>query len=184
MADARILKTRAALAEAVLALAVEKDFGKATIVDIVERAGVSYPTFFRHYRDKAALLVDVADTLMNDLLAVMMPALLLDDTLAASVTLCRFVDARRAFCGALLAGDAEDDIRRHLVERATRLAQATDLNRAGGLPKDLLITHSVTATLGLLAWWLDQGADLDARAMGEVIDRLVMRPIRAGPNHR
>ena len=67
MTDPRVAKTRAALAESVLALASEKPFAEVTITEIAERAGVGYASFFRHYRDKDALLADVADTLVDDI---------------------------------------------------------------------------------------------------------------------
>jgi hypothetical protein len=46
------------------------------------------------------------------------------------------------------------------------------------LPGDLVIVHAVTASLTLLAWWLDQGTALGPQAMGAIIDCLVMEPVR------
>lgn len=178
--DARVVRTRAALTGALLALTGERDFADLTIGEIAERAGVGYATFFRHFRSKEALLAEAADALLDELLEVMLPALLEDDTRAASITLCRFADARRSICRALLAGGAEANVRRDVVARAIARSAALDLPRPAGLPPELLISHGVTAAIGLLAWWLDNGEGLDAAAMGEVIDRLVMRPVRLG----
>jgi AcrR family transcriptional regulator len=179
MTDARIARTRTALAEALLTLAGEKDFGEITIGEITTRAAVGYATFFRHYEDKEALLADVADVLLDELLEQMLPALITADTLQASISLCRFVGSRRAICRALLAGGASANIRSELVRRAG--ARATDLSlpHPAGLTPDLLIPHAVAATLGLLAWWLDQDR-LDETAMGAIIDRLVIGPVRSG----
>jgi AcrR family transcriptional regulator len=175
--DARITKTRAALAEAVLALAGEKDFAELTISEIAQRADIGYATFFRHYPDKEALLADVADALMNELIGVMMPALLAEDTLEASIALCSFVDSRRTICRALIAGGAEANIRRELIQRAAIRAQAIELPAPDSLPADLVTLHAVTATIGLLAWWLDHPG-FDARAMGAIVNKLVMTPVR------
>src|ERR1700679_1120953 len=60
MTDPRVTKTRAALAQAVLALASEKPFTDVTITEIAVRAGVGYASFFRHYKDQDALLAVVA----------------------------------------------------------------------------------------------------------------------------
>src|ERR1700744_2775721 len=73
MTDPRVTKTRAALAEAVLALASEKPFADVTITEIAARAGVGYASFFRHYKDKDALLTAVADKMVTDLLAIIIP---------------------------------------------------------------------------------------------------------------
>jgi len=178
--DARVRKTRAALAAAMLALAEERPFADLTVGEIAQRADVGYATFFRHYRDKEALLLEVADALMNDLLGLMAPALIEEDTLRAARALCRFVDECRAICTALLAGGAEADIRRQLVRRARSLAERADLRQPDFAPRDLLINHAVASTLGLLAWWLDHPGVLDAEAAARLIDGLVLSPVRAG----
>ncbi|MCC6734813.1 MAG: helix-turn-helix transcriptional regulator, partial [Bauldia sp.] len=64
MVDERIRRTRAALAEAVLALASERDFAGVTVADITRRAGIGYATFFRHYPGKDELLADVAELMI------------------------------------------------------------------------------------------------------------------------
>ena len=179
MTDARIAKTRVALAEALLALTTEKDFADITIGEIATRAGIGYATFFRHYEDKAALLSDVAEVLISELLALMMPALVAENTLEASISLCRYIDSHRTICRALIAGGASENIRNELMRRAAaRAVTLTNLPHPVGLPLDLLIPHAVAATLGLLAWWLDNER-LDAMTMGSIIDRLVMAPVRA-----
>lgn len=177
MTDPRVAKTRAALADAVLALAAEKPFSEVTITEIAERAGVGYASFFRHYRDKDALLTGVADTMVDDLLAIIMPALLDEDTKAASIAICRYVDAHRTIARALLAGGAETEVRRHIVARAIESAEARQV--PDHLPNAMIITHCVAASLGLLSWWLEQGSGTSADAMGAIIDRLVMAPVRA-----
>jgi AcrR family transcriptional regulator len=187
MTDPRVTKTRAALASAVLALATEKPFADVTVTEIAERAGVGYASFFRHYRDKDALLVAVADALVDDLTAIIMPALADQDTSAASIAICRFVDDNRLIARALLAGGAESEVRRRIVarsiersgERAGERSAAQAARETAGVPRDLVVTHCVAATLGLLSWWLEQGEGVSPDAMGAVVDRLVMAPVRA-----
>jgi AcrR family transcriptional regulator len=176
MTDARITKTRAALAQAVIAFAGEKDFADVTISEIARRAGVGYATFFRHYPDKESLLAEVADALMEELVPLMTPALLQEDTRSAALALCRFVNARRELCRALLAGGTAAIMRQELVARAIRRAEALHLPQPKGVPRDLLLVHAVTATLGLLAWWLAHDGRLSVTAMAAIIDELVMRP--------
>ena len=181
MADLRIVKTRKALAHALLALVGEKPFAELSIGEIVQRAGIGYATFFRHYPDKDALLADVADGMIFELLAQIAPALLQEDTVAASVALCRYVGEHRAICRALLAGGAEASVRRHILARALVGAEASGLAPVAGLPADLAIGHAVGATLGLLAWWLNHEGAYDAEAMGAIIDHLVIAPTRTRP---
>ena len=178
MVDARIEKTRAALAAAILELLEKRDFASITIGEIVERAAVGYATFFRHYKDKEELLSDAAERLIDDVLPNMLPALRDEDTLSASIALCRFVDERRAVCRALFAGGAEPHVRRLLTERAIARGESTGLPDPPGLPPRLATVHSVRATMGLLAWWLDEEAELSAEEMAVIIDRLAIAPVR------
>jgi AcrR family transcriptional regulator len=47
------------LAEALVALCADPGFDRLTVVDLVERAGVSRTTFYRHYPDKFAMVDEV-----------------------------------------------------------------------------------------------------------------------------
>jgi AcrR family transcriptional regulator len=184
MTDPRVTKTRAALAQAVLALASEKPFSDVTITEIAERAGVGYASFFRHYKDKDALLTAVADTMIEDLVAIIMPATLEEDTRAASVAICAYAEAHRSITTALLSGGAETMVRHHIVARAIEYSRLqTGLRPSNAppmaIPPELVLTHCVAATLGLLSWWLEQGKGLSADTMGDLVDRLVMAPVRA-----
>jgi len=180
MVDRRIRKTRGALAEAVLALAAERDFASITVADITRRAGIGYATFFRHYPGKDELLADVADLLIDELLGLMLPAFLADDTAGAALALCRFVEARRPLCRALLAGGAEGRIRGEMIRRASARALALDLPQPTGLPATLIIAHAVSSITAMLGWWLEQGEGMPAEVMAAVLDRLALAPIRSG----
>jgi AcrR family transcriptional regulator len=182
--DARIARTKAALSEAVLKLAGERDFSGVTISDIVAEAGIGYATFFRHYKDKDELLLDVSDQLTDSLSPSILPALFNDDTAEASRALCRHVEANRGACRALFSASAEPQVRRRLTERAAARARTIGLPAPPGLPTDLAITYSVQALVGLLAWWLDHGPHLTEAEMAAIVDRLVMSPVRKGPGER
>ena len=54
--DARQVRSRHALHQALLALLEEKPFDQITVREISARAGTGYATFFRHYPTKEALL--------------------------------------------------------------------------------------------------------------------------------
>jgi AcrR family transcriptional regulator len=57
--DRRVRRTRRALIAALLDLVNEKRYEQITVQDILERADVGRSTFYAHYVDKDALLLDV-----------------------------------------------------------------------------------------------------------------------------
>jgi AcrR family transcriptional regulator len=60
--DARVLRSRDALGDAMIALMQEQPFESITVQQVLDRAGVSRSTFYSHYRDKDDLfLSDVED---------------------------------------------------------------------------------------------------------------------------
>jgi AcrR family transcriptional regulator len=174
--DARITKSRRALHAALLDLVSEMPFEDVTVAAIAARAGVGYATFFRHYPAREALLAEIADGLIGELLVVIAPRVLAQETGAAALELARFVEARRPLCRALLVG-AGDAMRRDITARAVALAGTAEARMPLWLPRELGIVHSVAATLTILGWWLEQDAPADAAAVAGLLDKLVFSPV-------
>lgn len=59
--DRRVLRTKALLADALLALARELPLNEITVATVAERAEVNRSTFYQHYRDIETLLADALD---------------------------------------------------------------------------------------------------------------------------
>ncbi|MDE0573567.1 TetR/AcrR family transcriptional regulator [Demequina sp. B12] len=59
--DARIVRTRRRLQEALFSLARERGIDHVSVSDIAERAEVNRSTFYQHYSDKETLLADALD---------------------------------------------------------------------------------------------------------------------------
>jgi len=91
--DRRIRRTQQLLAQALIALTLEKGYEAVTIREITERADVGYATFFRHYHDKDALLQEVLDALVEEITGVLAPALPGGDPAVVGALMRRFVYA-------------------------------------------------------------------------------------------
>lgn len=170
------MRTRAALRAALVELLSEQPFEALTVREIAARAGVGYSTFFRRYRDKEALLYEINEDLMSELLGRLLPGMARGDTAATAAQLCAFVRENEALCRAVLAGGGEDVVRAETVRRAIARIMALRPRDGGDLETELAIFHSVSATLNLLGWWLRTHAELDAARMAGAIDRLVLFP--------
>ncbi|THD74397.1 MAG: TetR/AcrR family transcriptional regulator [Phenylobacterium sp.] len=177
--DARVVRTREALRQAMTDLASEAPLEAITIRAVAARAGVGYATFFRHYADKEALLADVADQLTRAFLEQVRPLLRQKDRLAAARSLCAFVEDHLPIHRALIAGGAGDTVRAEML----RQTLATVAQARGRVPEsaldELVLFHVVSSILNLLAWWLRNLDRVDAEAMGEIIERTVLTPVGA-----
>ena len=70
--DRRVRRTKKSLGDALIALALEKEYDEITIQEITDQADIGYRTFFRHYSDKDELLKDVLSSVsaeMRDLMS-------------------------------------------------------------------------------------------------------------------
>jgi AcrR family transcriptional regulator len=177
--DARVVRTREALREAMIELAAESPLDAITVRAIAARAGVGYATFFRHYADKEALLADVADVLTKAFLEQVRPLLREKNRLGAARALCTFVEEHLAIYKALIAGGSGDTVRAGMLRQAV---ETVGRARGGAGPRpldDLVLFHVISATLNLLAWWLRNRDQVDAETMAEVIERTVLTPVGA-----
>lgn len=178
--DARIVRSRAAMRAALLALLEEMPLEAITGALIAERAAVGYATFFRHYADVRALLVDTVAAVTDDLARGMMPALLAADSGGAAVALVDAVAAQRAVFRALLSG-AGDALRAELARQViARVDMLPDLSPSW-LPRRLATRVAVMSTIELLDWWLREEPERDPADVAALLDRLVIARLAAGP---
>ena len=173
--DARVVRTREALRQAMIDLAAKSEFDAITVRAIAARAGVGYATFFRHYTDKDALLADVADALTAAFLQQVQPLMLQEDRRGAARSLCAFVLEQLPICRALIAGRAGATVRAGMLRQTMETIGRTR-------PIDdpllqMLVFHLTSSTLNLLAWWLRNLDKFDAETMAEIIDRTILTPV-------
>lgn len=65
--DRRIIRSRAALRQALIELMEERGLEAITVNDLCARAGLTRGTFYNHYADKEALLAAFEDEVLSDL---------------------------------------------------------------------------------------------------------------------
>ncbi len=169
-ADRRVRRTRRALAEALLALTLEREYEEVTIREIAARADIGYATFFRHYPDKDALLGDALDVVIDDVVALLTPAMTSTDPTALGTALCRVLLRGRA-ATLLLA--------RFGTNNPCQPAEWAP-PPPPGIPAEIAAHHRITASLALLQWWLEGGMPYPAERMGAIYHDLIVRPTIAG----
>ncbi len=165
--DRRVLRTRVALRNALLALIVERGWDAIGIRDICQRAGVGRSTFYTHYADKEELLFSGFDDLRSMLRASarMAPSAM---PLGFTRGLLEHVEENKRMFRALIGKRASQLATRHLLRVVMELIR-DDL--APLLPPEKLdpTVHFLGGGLvQLLAWWAETRSSL----AGEDIEAL------------
>jgi AcrR family transcriptional regulator len=177
--DARAVRTREALRQALLRLIDRDSLEKITILDICEAAEVGYTTFFRHHPTKESLLDDVAAEQIGQLVALTLPVADAVDTRAASVVLCTYVDKHRKLWSTLLTGGAADAMRAEFIRLSIEIA-TTRAQPGVWPPADIATILVVSSTIELLSWWLRQRKPLSIDEVAEIHERIIITPATSG----
>ena len=175
--DPRNERTRSAIKAALVDLLSSQSFDQVLVRDIVARAGIGNATFFRHYRDKAQVLEDVAQDFFEQASGAMIPALGARDTHEGARRLCRFVDEHRVVYTALLTGGASSHIRADFVEKTAEQSAAIRAEMPLRIPGRLAVIYPLSAIVAILSWWLGEVPGTPPDEVADIIARLVFKPM-------
>lgn len=164
--------------EAFLDLIELKPLDEITIKEITDRAGVSYPVFFRRYANKNELLEEIATDEVRALVGFGQVAFDQSDRQDA-MELCLYVHERRRLWTVLLNGGAADAMREEFKRFAAETARARPQANPW-LPIELAVPFVTSGIFEILAWWLREPVDypLDrvVRLMNALIVDVTARP--------
>ncbi len=177
--DRRIVRTQTALAEALIALTLEREYETITIRDLAARAGLGYATFFRHYSDKDALLNDVLEVVIAAIVDLLAPSVEQADHTTTGIALFRYAQAHATLCRVLLRGRATNLVLARFGIDALRYTTHWVPLAPPGIPPEIAVHHRLTATLALLQWWLEQEMPYTPEQMGAIYYQLIIQPTLA-----
>lgn len=151
--DVRKQRTRASVKRAFFELLAEKDYGKITVQDLLERSGVGRATFYAQFHGKGDVLAAVSSDLCAQALA--------DDPLMGpeEQTLRAFANLweRRSCVKVLVSGAGAqafaDCLRHACVARADRVVPGCPAGPAGQMDRGFLLHHIAAAFVGAIQWW-------------------------------
>jgi AcrR family transcriptional regulator len=173
--DARAVRTREALRDALLRLLDLKSLDEITIRDICDVGDVGYTTFFRHHPTKESLLDDVAAEQIGHLVGLSLAAADAADTRAGSLTLCTYVSKHRKLWSTLLTGGAESAMRSEFL-RLSRQIAATRSQPGIWPPADIISVLIAGSTIELLSWWLRQKKALTIEEVAKIHEEIIVTP--------
>jgi len=169
--DRRVVRTREALRDALIALMVERGWDEVGIRDVCARASVGRSTFYTHFADKEELLLSGYDDLRRMLRSVGRG------------------ESRKplAFTRGLLehAHDNKRMFRALVGKRSSQVAQTRFLQLVVELTREDLAGNGETtvqyvagAFFQLLIWWVDSRSALSPEEIDAIFQRLT-KPVLA-----
>lgn len=177
--DRRVKRTQNLLAKALIELTLEKGYEAVTIRDITERADVGYATFFRHYHDKDALLLDVLEVVLAELMD-LLPLSPNADPAAVGAMIFRYVQQQSEVVRVLLSSRGSTTLVQRIIEAGTETVLRQNMPLAGAaVPMEVAAYHLVTSTLALIQWWLEHEMPYPPDQMGRIYHELIVRPTSA-----
>ena len=179
--DRRVIKTKQALGTALIALIKEKGFEAVTIQEITAVAHVGYRTYFRHYADKDALLLDLLQSTITELRTLMQLSPEMAQTTDFEV---RKENGRLLFAHVQENSDlywvllnsgpvALNPVRQFALAEALQYMPEDE----SGIPREILANHTVAGTLALIQWWLENEMPYSPEEMGSYYAQLIMKPV-------
>lgn len=170
------MRSRDALRRAFLELLETRPLEQITVQEITECAGVGYVTFFRHHATKDSLLNEIAEEQIRRLVDLTLPVFDAQNTRAASLALCAYVDEHRALWSTLLTGGAASALREEYIRVSGEVA-ATRTKTENWCPVDIAGVLVVSSTLELLTWWLRQKKPVNIEKVAEIHYRAIISPV-------
>ncbi len=175
--DRRVKRTEQLLARALIALTLEKGYEAITIRDITERADIGYATFFRHYRDKDALLQDAVDVVLEDLLHLLSSGAIDADPANVGTLIFRYVQEHTGVVRVLLRSGSASPLLKRIIEAGTlETLRNHEPHENGVVPPEVAAYHLVASSVALIQWWLDHEMPYPPERMGQIYFELIYRP--------
>lgn len=178
--DPRQERTRQLLRESLMSLVAKKPYEAITITDITRHARVARKTFYAHYVEKDALLLDSIEPLLVTLAQSVSNTdveTLLADNKPVSYPAFRHVQEHAAFYRAMLSEHGSARFILYLLEFMTRNSyerhQALWQNAPKVTVEPMLIAHFLAgALLNTIIRWLKQECQPSAETMAYTFSQL------------
>ncbi len=184
--DPRTQRSKGALQRALIELTVEQGLAATTVEDLTARAGLGRTTFYLHYADKDALMLDCIDAIIDALQAEF--ALVAQDPLNLErgellrltfAHVAKHAELYRFATHSDVAAKVNDLMAEKSLSFTQRLLERTAQPSAPTMPTPLIAHHLTGSLLATIRWWLGSGQDLSADEVATLHIALIMRGLSA-----
>lgn len=175
--DRRSRRTQQLIGNALVELMLEKQYSAITVQDILDRANVGRSTFYAHFADKEALLINQIAQVIEQLhintesdghSAGLLPSLEFFRHIKAQQRLIHaFVWGRS---GGLLMHDFQVKVSQIVAEK---LDHHLKPDTALPVPKEVIASFVVGTLVMLILWWIEDGMRQTPEEMDDMFRQLV-----------
>lgn len=173
--DLRVQRSKRLLSDAMIDLVMRKDYDSITIQEICDQADVGKHTFYRHFKDKRALMHAALDSTYRELARHLAES---RDDMRQPIALKAFFEAvgrdpKRYSVLFQGAGRMEFHMQSRQMLAYYMMMQMNRLNPATDAPLNLIIRVASGIILEMAMWWLDEGQPHTPEIMASLTQRLL-----------
>ncbi|EQB22231.1 transcriptional regulator, TetR family [Dehalobacter sp. UNSWDHB] len=178
-ADPRTIRTKQMFADALVALLDKKSLDAITVQDLVNYSGLSRATFYRNYIDKE----DFLEKLMNDLIDGLLQLIVTNDTIVDFTDqhykkFFQYISDRAVFFKVFMNYRKWPAFREKHVEKGVaafeRIIAKHQDKLAGNFSIPFIANYIISANMGIISYWLEDGMRLSADYMAEQVALFTM----------
>ncbi len=165
--DRRIVRSKLALRNALLALMEQKPFSAISITEIVELADYNRGTFYKHYESKKDLLEDLIHEIIADLIESFrapyrnVDSFQLEDLSANAISIFDHMYQNSSVYTSFLHPEVLPEFREKIIHALTDIALEDfefPQSESGLLVnRELFVIYTMNALLGLIFHWIQDG---------------------------
>lgn len=185
--DARVIRTKEAIRNALMELIEEKGFEAITVKDITTKADINRGTFYVHYDDKHDLMAECQKEIMQGMSHIAKQNLqnvvvkLGDDNKPAppspAITIFEFLYENKVMMKALLGPKGDLSFQTSLRDFIWKtLFEDNDHNLLKKenllVPEEYLASYIASAHIGVIQQWLENGGKETPREMTQILSSI------------
>jgi AcrR family transcriptional regulator len=176
--DRRVLRTRNALGDSLVALLQERDFEQITVQDVLDRAGVGRSTFYVHYRDKNDLFLSDVEDFFEMCSSLLSRHNARPERLLPVQQVFTHIREMREFYAAVVRSGKINDV--EVLGRGFFARSIEERLQAAGLKMESVQrsakAHALAGSFfSLLNWWVDKGMKADPKEMDTLFHQMAWK---------
>ena len=171
--DRRVLRTQESLGNALVDLTLELGYDAITIKQLTQQANIGYATFFRHFKSKDELLMNVLQSVLEDLFEVMKPEM---TSYNQALVMFEYVKENSRTYRVFIDLPRDSELFHAVYDTVANSIRKTYVARDENLiPMAIAVNHIVTSITELIRWWILNDMEISPEKMATIQSELIIK---------